>query len=259
VKNTQETDIMIDGVKLHVLRTNNFPDRPTIIFLHESFGCIELWKDFPIMLGEKTKCNILIYDRQGYGKSDPFSVKKRTNDYLEKEADILYKILKHLEIKNAILFGHSDGANISLITASRYPENILAVISEAAHLFVEDITRKGINDAIDKYEHSDLKQKLEKYHSGKTDALFYAWADIWLSESFVKWNMEHFLPNIKCPVLVIQGTEDEYGSMEQVNSVVNNVKSYVSQLIIQGTGHSPHLKAKELVLNEVSCFIINTL
>lgn len=259
MKKEQYFHIEIDNVKLHILQTNNFPNRPTIVFLHESFGCIELWKDFPNVLGKLTGCNILVYDRQGYGKSDPFNTVKRTNDYLEIEADTLNKILINLKIDNVILFGHSDGASIALIAASKYPERISAVISEAAHLFVEDITRNGIRSAVEKYLNSNLKQKLEKYHSDKTDDLFYAWSDIWLSESFGKWNMENFLPYIKCPVLIIQGTEDEYGSIAQVESIEKNVIKNVSTLLIPETGHSPHIKAKDVVLEESAKFINSTI
>ena len=127
-------------------RLNNFPNRPTIIFLHDSLGCIELWRDFPQKLGELAQCNILIYDRQGYGKSCSFTESKRTNSYMEKEADFLILLMNFWKLDDAILFGHSDGGSIALIAGGKYPDRIKGIITEGAHVFVEDKTIHGIKD-----------------------------------------------------------------------------------------------------------------
>lgn len=107
---------------IFIKRINNFSNRPTIIFLHDSLGSIELWRDFPELLGEKTQCNILVYDRQGYGKSCEFSYTKRDNSYMELEADILNELMVFWKVEEAILFGHSDGGSIALIAAGKYPK-----------------------------------------------------------------------------------------------------------------------------------------
>ncbi len=155
---------------------DQFPGRPTIIFLHDSLGCIELWRDFPVKLGAAANCNILVYDRHGYGKSEPFLTTHRENDYMEHEADILCEIILEKGISNPVLFGHSDGGTIALLAAAKYPDLITAVITEGAHIFVEDETLSGIREALEDYDQTDLKSKLEKYHGDKTEAMFMAWA-----------------------------------------------------------------------------------
>src|SRR5262249_27231343 len=151
------------------------PATPTIIFLHDSLGCIKLWRDFPKRLCKLTGCNGLIYDRQGYGESSPVSA-ARNKDYLEKEADILSALIKRLALDRVILFGHSDGGSISLIAAAKHPEHIAAVITEGAHVFVESITLDGIRAAKGQYATTDLRQRLERYHGDKTDTVFSIWA-----------------------------------------------------------------------------------
>ncbi|MDL2231280.1 alpha/beta hydrolase [Porphyromonadaceae bacterium OttesenSCG-928-L07] len=243
----QEFDLDVDGVILRVARVEAYTDRPTIVFLHESFGCIDHWKNFPFDMGEAAQCNVVVYDRQGYGKSTPFTITERDKDYLEKEADVLHKVLNLLNIKDAVLFGHSDGGSIALIAAAKYPEGIRAVITEGAHVFVEEITLAGIRQAIVFYQEGKLKNALAKYHGDKTDMVFKLWAETWLSERFCDWNIECFLPQISCPVLVVQGDHDEYGTVEQVNSILNH-SSGRSEKFMPDAGHTPHReKADELI------------
>ncbi len=180
--------------ELHILKYGYNPDRPAIVFLHESLGCVELWRDFPKKLGEITLCNVLVYDRLGYGRSGPFTTSKRGNGYLETEADILIEVLKVCSIEKAILFGHSDGGSISLIAAAKYPSYIIGIITEGAHIFVEDITLNGIREAEKAWYTTNLKERLQKYHGDKTEALFWAWANTWLNDAFQSWNIENFLP-----------------------------------------------------------------
>lgn len=240
--------------ELYVVTYGNKAERPTIVFLHDSLGSVELWRDFPKHLGAVTHCNVLVYDRQGYGKSGPFAAGDRQNNYLEQEADILHQLLEHSGIKRAILFGHSDGGSIALIAAAKYPSSIMGVITEGAHIFVEDITLQGIQEAVNAYYTTDLKERLQKYHGDKTEAVFRAWTETWLREEFRSWNIEGFLPHIKCPVLVIQGEEDEYGSLGQVDGIVNQVSGKAGKLVIPGVGHTPHKEAKEEVLQQTAAF-----
>ncbi|MDL2238749.1 alpha/beta hydrolase [Bacteroidales bacterium OttesenSCG-928-K03] len=236
-------------------RIGNYPDRPTIIFLHDSWGCIGLWRDFPEKLGEMTKCNVLIYDRQGYGKSCPFTYSKRDNNYLEEETDILNELLDYWNIDNAILFGHSDGGSIALIAAAKYPEKILGIIIEGAHVFVENITVEGIKEAEQAYQSGNLKSKLEKYHGDKTDKMFQMWAETWSSETFKTWNIEHFLPKIHCNTLVIQGENDEFGTMEQVNKIVEQTSGFAQKFIVPNAKHTPHKETPELLIEKSVEFI----
>lgn len=248
-----ETALSLD--KIAIKKIGNYINKPTIIFLHDSLGCIELWRDFPQQLSDITQCNVLVYDRQGYGKSCGFSHAKRNNNYLELEADILNDLLEFWNIEKAILFGHSDGGSIALLTAAKYPDKILGIITEGAHVFVEDITLKGINEAKELYATTDLKSKLEKYHGENTEAMFWAWADTWTTDEFKSWNIEHFLPMIQCNSLIIQGEDDEYGSLKQVESITNKTSGKATKLIIPIIKHTPHKESPELILDESTQFI----
>jgi pimeloyl-ACP methyl ester carboxylesterase len=234
-----------------------FPNRPTLIFLHDSLGCTELWRDFPASISTKTHCNFVIYDRFGYGKSDPFLSEKRENAYMELEADFLNQFIEKLNLENCILFGHSDGGSIALIAASKYPEKISAVFTEGAHIFVEDITLEGIRKAKETYRTTDLKHKLEKYHGDKTQALFDAWTETWLRPDFRDWNIEHFLPAIKCPTFVFQGVDDEFGSIDQVEGIEKGC-SDAKFFIIPNAKHTPHKEARELT-ETIVCHLISEL
>ena len=230
-------------------------NRPTLIFLHDSLGCTQLWRNFPHQMAAKTNFNWLSYDRLGYGKSDPMDTFVRPVNYLEKEADILIEIIDKLQIKNPVLFGHSDGGSIALWAASKYPAKLKAIIVEAAHIFVEDETLKGIKDAINIYKTTDLKQKLEKYHGDKVETIFKAWTEIWMRDDFRNWSIEHILHNIACPVLFIQGEKDEYGTLLQVEKTLEKMVSDAEKFIIPNIGHTPHKVLPDLVLKRSADFL----
>jgi pimeloyl-ACP methyl ester carboxylesterase len=250
-------DIVVNGSLLRVDHTIVAIDKPTIVFLHDSLGCIELWRDFPSKVGEAVQCNTLIYDRHGYGKSGSFISVSRNINYLQTEADILHVLMEQCGIDNAILFGHSDGGSIALIAAAKYPASVTGVITEGAHIFVEDITLSGIRQAVLAYQTTNLKERLQKYHGDKTDAVFRAWTETWLAPDFKWWNIESFLPRIVCPVLVIQGEQDEYGSIAQVDGIVRQVRGSAHPFIIPSAGHTPHKEATDIVLECSASFIKN--
>ncbi|HWJ02471.1 MAG TPA: alpha/beta hydrolase [Verrucomicrobiae bacterium] len=245
----------VNGDRLYVRLVEKETTLPTLVFLHDSLGCVSLWRDFPFQLAEATGCNLLLYDRKGYGKSEPLRCIHRTNEYLEEEADILHTLLLQLQITNPILFGHSDGGSIALIAAAKYPTLVARVIAEAAHIFVEGETLDGIRAAEKSYRETELKARLFKYHGGKTEAVFRAWTDTWLSEAYRTWNIEHFLPSIGCPVLVIQGENDEYGTMKQVEGITRQVKGRAEPYILPGVGHTPHKEAPQETADRVQQFM----
>lgn len=253
----REKMIEVNGKNINVVFKNNYENKPVIIFLHDSLGCVQLWRDFPEKLAEETQCNILVYDRIGYGKSDPMTTYERPVNYMELEADILHNLMNILKIEEAILFGHSDGGTIALLTASKYPNKIKAVICEAAHIFVEDVTLKGINEAKESYEHTNLSQRLEKYHGTKVDTLFKAWTETWTRSDFRDWNIESCLSDITCPLLFIQGELDEYGTMKQVEKTITQTNGFAEKYIISNTGHTPHKEQAELTLDASKKFILN--
>jgi pimeloyl-ACP methyl ester carboxylesterase len=247
--------IDVQSKKLYIEYNNSFENKPTIVFLHDSLGCTQLWRDFPAKLAEATECNVLVYDRLGYGKSFPMLTHERENNYMESEADLLNDLLNELNIKDAILFGHSDGGTIALITASKYPEKVKATICEAGHIFVEDVTVKGVKDAVEAYQTTDLRERLQKYHGDKVEMMVKAWTEIWLSDRFRSWNIEYVLKNITSPLLFIQGEADDYGTLDQLEKTISQVSGSAEKFIIPNVGHTPHKEVPVVVLEKSIEFI----
>ncbi|GAA4331625.1 alpha/beta hydrolase [Flaviaesturariibacter amylovorans] len=244
-----------NGTDLYVYHAVTHPGWPTIVFLHDSLGCTALWRDFPARLAAATQCNLLVYDRQGYGRSAPFSGPPRTKGYLEREAAVLRGLLDALSLRDVVLFGHSDGASIALIAAALQPAGIRALVSEAAHLFVEPETLQGVRTAVEQYSATNLKERLGKYHGSKTEALFRAWTDTWLDPAFRNWDITPLLPGISCPTLVIQGEHDEYGTVRQVEGIASGINGPVEVLLLPGIGHTPHKEAPEATLHHAAAFL----
>jgi pimeloyl-ACP methyl ester carboxylesterase len=231
------------------------PKRPTLIFLHEALGCIELWRDFPDALAQETGLDALVYDRQGHGKSSPLAMQRRP-DYVHVEAlEYLPRLLNLLDLNQVILVGHSEGGSIALLFASRHPQRACCLITEAAHVFVEESTLAGIKRSKHAYETTKLHDKLAKYHGDKTDQLFAAWAETWLSEDFRRWNIEGELPSITCPVLAIHGKLDEYGTVAHVERIVQRTSGKAIPLVVRDCGHVPHVQARETVFDSMVSFI----
>lgn len=249
------SDVQIGTTTLNVQQIVFEEGLPYLIFLHDSLGCVALWRDFPKQLGELVRYNVLIYDRQGYGKSAPFNPQKREKDYMEIEADVLIQLMDKFNIRTAWLFGHSDGGSIALIAAAKHPDRIAGIVTEGAHIFVEEISLNGIRSAVEDYRHTDMKQRLERYHGDKTEAVFNAWAVTWLNEAFHTWTLHSFLPKIHCPTLVIQGENDEYGSIDQVNGIVELVAGRVEAFMVPHVGHTPHRDARSAVMERTARFM----
>ncbi|RKS25749.1 pimeloyl-ACP methyl ester carboxylesterase [Flavobacterium endophyticum] len=249
--------ITINGQELYIEFQNTRKNRPTLVFLHDSLGCTALWRNFPQKLAEAAQCNVLVYDRLGYGKSAAMLTHERPVRYLETEAAVLDGLLAALDIHEALLFGHSDGGSIALITASRYGQRIRAVICEAAHIFVEEVTLQGIREAMEAYKTTSLPERLQKYHGDKVDTLFKAWTETWTRDDFREWNIESFLSGITCPLLFVQGEADEYGTMEQAEKTVSQVSGKALLYSIPEVGHTPHKEAPELTLRAAKNFIDN--
>ncbi len=257
---TEDFYVRAAGHRLRVRRlthsaSDSLNPRPSLVFLHEALGSVEQWHDFPATLVETTGCDALLYDRWGHGKSDPFQG-RRTLHYVHDEAlKSLPEVLEKSNVRSAILIGHSDGGSIALICAAKYRELVRGIITEAAHVFVEEITLAGIREAVEMYETTNLKEKLSRYHGDNTDKIFRAWCDTWLSPEFQQWNIEECLPRINCPVLVIQGIDDQYGSEAQVEAIASQVAGPARSLLIPNCAHIPHKQAKDRVVREMTEFI----
>ena len=229
---------------------------PMIIFLHEGLGSVRQWKDFPEYIGMKLNYPVLVYDRYGYGKSEELS-EPRTKDYLKEEGTLfLPELLEKLEItERLILFGHSDGGSIALLFASKFPEKVIGLITEADHVFSEDLTLTGIKNIVKEYESGTVNRSLRYYHRFKTDAMFYGWSNVWLSEQNKDWTIEECLSSITCPVLAIQGKDDNLSSETQLLLKKKKIRGQVEILFIDNCGHVPHFQAENLVKENVISFI----
>jgi pimeloyl-ACP methyl ester carboxylesterase len=260
----EDSYIRAAGHRLRVRKLTHTPSDsvnplPVLVFLHEALGSIEQWRDFPSALAEATNCDALLYDRWGHGKSDPLDA-KRTLSYVHDEAlDSLPQVLRESNVADVVLIGHSDGASIALIFAAEYPEVARGVISEAAHVFVEDITLAGIREAVKTYDTTRFQARLARYHGDNTEKIFRAWYETWLSPEFKTWNIEDCLPRIKCPVLVIQGEDDQYGTEAQVEAIARQVAGRSKCLLIPNCAHIPHRQARDIVAQEMTEFILTLL
>ncbi len=244
-----------DNKSIHYELIDGNSHYPYLIFLHEGLGCNAMWKDFPEQLCHKTECPGLLYDRLGYGQSSPVD-SARTVHYLHDCAlNELPKVIESLIPKKSyILVGHSDGGSISLIFGAEKPSLLRGIITEAAHVFVDSETIEGIQAADESFSRGKLNG-LRKYHGEKTNRVFKAWSETWLSDWFRHWNIEYLLPSIECPVLVIQGSDDHYGTEDQVNSIVTKVSGNAESYFVKKCGHSPHLEQPETVIEIMSEFI----
>lgn len=222
----------------------NDSSAPLILFLHEGLGSISMWKDFPDAFCTTAQCRGLVYSRPGYGQSTPRPKEERWDvDFMHRQArEVLPALLAALKIDPAKerlwLFGHSDGASIALIYAASYPQALAGAIVLAPHIMVEELTIASIEQARRAYQSTDLPTKLARYHQD-ADSAFWGWNNIWLHPPFRAWSIEEELTSIKCPLLAIQGLDDEYGSLEQIRGIAQRV-STAELLEIPACGHSPH-------------------
>lgn len=228
--------------------------RTTLVLLHEALGSVIQWRDFPEVLLDITGLPVLLYDRCGFGESQSLT-EPRGLDYFEREVSSLELLLRACEVDKPILLGHSDGATIALLFAATYPERISAVISEAAHLYVEDETINGITEVVKRWETTDMRQKLERYHGKKAENVFRAWADTWLNPLFRDWTIEARMPEVTCPVLAIQGVDDEFGTEQQLQTISSRISGPCRSSVINACGHIPHHQARAAVLDEITAFL----
>ncbi|HEY2818211.1 MAG TPA: alpha/beta hydrolase [Casimicrobiaceae bacterium] len=228
-------------------------DRPVLVMLHEGLGSIAMWRDFPQRLAHATAGRVVVYSRYGYGSSDPL-VEPRGIRYMHDEALlVLPALLDALGIVQPILVGHSDGASIALIHAGGSDRSIMGVVAMAPHVIVEDISVASIAAAREAYATTGLRARLSRYHAD-VDGAFRGWNDIWLRSDFRRWSIEEYLPRVHCPVLAIQGEDDEYGTMEQLEIIARNVPD--CELVkLEDCRHSPHRDQPEAVLEAISRFV----
>ncbi len=233
-------------------------DAPLLVFLHEGLGSVSMWRDFPDALCEALQCRGLVYSRPGYGQSTPRAADEAWElDFMHRQAyDVLPALLTALGVDSATdkpwLFGHSDGGSIALLYAARFPDRVAGTVVMAPHILVEEKSVSSIADARTAYLQTDLRQRLARHHAD-VDSAFWGWNDIWLKPAFRGWNITQDLPFITCPLLAIQGVNDEYGTLEQVRGIAR-LTPQCKVVELADCGHSPHRDRPDRVIAAVSDF-----
>lgn len=233
--------------------------QPLIIFLHEGLGSVAMWKDFPHRLCEAANFRGLVYSRPGYGKSTPRAADEIWQpDFMHCQAfEVLPALLGALDIDTKSnppwLFGHSDGGSIALLFAAKYPIFTSGIIVLAPHILVENVSLSSIEKAKIAFQNTDLCSKLARFHDD-VDSAFWGWNDIWLNPAFLHWNLSKTIKTITCPILAVQGLDDEYGTLEQIRGI-KRVLPHANLLELPNCGHSPHRDQTKALIEASVSFI----
>jgi pimeloyl-ACP methyl ester carboxylesterase len=259
---TRFVDIAWGGRRVRIEYAWVAPERtsaPLVVFLHEGLGSLAMWKDFPQRLCDAAGCRGLVYSRPGYGRSTPRPPEESWDlDFMHRQAhEVLPALLQALGVDTRAappwLFGHSDGASIALLHAARFADRVAGAIVLAPHIMVEDLSIESIAKAREAYLSTDLKQRLARYHDDP-DSAFWGWNDIWLHPPFRTWSIEDEVAAITCPLLAVQGIEDEYGTLEQIRGIARRVP-HTELLELPDCGHSPHKDQPDRLVEAARRFI----
>ncbi len=234
-------------------------DAPLLVFLHEGLGSVAMWKDWPQRVCDAAGCRGLVYSRYGYGQSTarPAGEKWPVSFMHDQAREVLPALFVTLGVDatrdRPVLFGHSDGGSIALLYAAMHPQAVAGVVAAAPHILVEDISVASIEQARRAYLDTDLPARLGRYHAD-ADSAFWGWNDIWLDPAFRTWDIRDYLPDIRCPVLALQGLDDEYGTLEQIRGI-RRAAPQTRLLEIPDCGHSPHKDQPDVVIAAVADFV----
>ena len=233
-------------------------EAPTIVMLHEGLGCVGLWGAFPEQLAAATGAGVFVYSRTSYGKSSLGKLPRPVN-FMDVEAlDVLPQMLATIGFQRGILFGHSDGASIAAIYAGSVQDHrVRGLVLMAPHFFTEDMGLAQIRRTKEDYESGNLREKLERWHDD-ADSAFYSWNGPWLDPEFRAWDITEALGYIRVPILIVQGADDQYGTLKQVEAAQEECYCPVETAILPGVRHSPHRDAPDLTL-QTACGFINRL
>ena len=237
------TRLLVQGRAIEAQWWGAPSERVPIVLLHEGLGSVAMWRDFPQALAERTDRRVLAYSRFGHGESDA-PAEPHTIDLMHNEARLLPELLDTAGVTTAILFGHSDGGSIALITAAEAPARVSALVLEAPHVFVENVSLTSIARMKRHWETTNLRERLARYHRD-VDVAFRGWNEVWLDPQFRRWNLESYLP-------LIQGDLDEYGTLDQIDALERQVAGPTTRLILKECGHSPHRDQPQAVLDAIS-------
>lgn len=248
--------ITVNGVGLEGRWTGPGPDAaPTIVMLHEGLGSVAQWKDWPERLARATGCGVFAYSRAGYGGSDPIQL-PRPLSYMHDEArDVLPALLDQIGFRHGILLGHSDGASIATIYAGSVADHrVRGLVLIAPHFFVEDLGVRSIDQFRAAWDTGDLRARLARYHGANVDCAFLGWHGAWSDPAFRRWDIREAIGYIRVPILIIQGSDDQYGTTAQIDVARDEAYCPVDAVLIEGAGHAPHFDQPALVQDAITGF-----
>jgi pimeloyl-ACP methyl ester carboxylesterase len=242
--------VRVGGRRLETVELPGDDGRRALVLLHEGLGSVGLWRAFPRALADATGRRVLAFSRFGHGRSEPPAAPRTPAFFHEEAREVLPALLEQLGAPEPILVGHSDGASIALIHAAEQPVTALALL--APHVVVEDITVAAIRDTRTRYEDGGLRARMARHHDDP-DAAFHGWCDVWLDPAFRAWTLEPEAERVAVPALLIQGADDPYGTLDQLDRIEARVRGPVRRVVVRG-GHSPHLEAPDQVLAALADF-----
>jgi pimeloyl-ACP methyl ester carboxylesterase len=230
-------------------------EAPTIVMLHEGLGCVGLWGTFPQELAAATGAGVFVYSRTNYGKSSPGKLPRPVSFMHEEAIDVLPRVLAAIGFQRGILFGHSDGASIATIYAGSVQDHrVRGLVLMAPHFFTEDMGLAQIRRTNEDYESGNFREKLKRWHDD-VDSAFHSWSGPWLNPEFRAWDITEALGYIRVPILIVQGADDQYGTIKQVEATQQECYCPVETAILPGVRHSPHRDSPVLTLDTVAAFI----
>lgn len=240
--------VTVGADRLEVLRIAPERSGATLVFLHEGLGSVAAWRDFPRAVADRLNAPALVYSRKGYGRSSPLTA-PRALDYLQREAwEVLPVLLDALKIQRAFLIGHSDGGSIALLYAARFEPRAIAVM--APHVLVEEVTLEGARATRSAWDAGEMRERLARVHDDP-DGAFLGWNNAWLDPAFGRLNIDADLAAIRCPVLAIQGIDDQYGTMEQLDRIARTVRAPCTLLELEHCGHAPQRDQPQAVITAI--------
>jgi pimeloyl-ACP methyl ester carboxylesterase len=228
---------------------------PTLVMLHEGLGCVGMWGDFPDKLQATTGCGVFVYSREGYGQSSLAKLPRPLTFMHQEAQQTLPKILDAIGFQRGLLVGHSDGASIAAIYAGSHQDHrVGGIVLIAPHFIVEDVTSASIAEMRKAYDTTELRARLARYHAD-VDATVHGWSDVWLKGDFREWDLAEFLTYIRVPVLIVQGEDDQYGTVRQIEIAKEECYCPVEVALLPGARHVPQREAPEATLKVVTEFI----
>jgi pimeloyl-ACP methyl ester carboxylesterase len=246
-----DRELSVDGLRLEVTEIRGSPDERPLVLLHEGLGSVSTWQEFPDALHGATSRRVIAFSRFGHGSSDAPRTPRTPAFFQEEALGVLPEVLRRLNAAEPVLVGHSDGASIALIHAGTNP--VRGLVLMAPHVVVEQVTLDAIRETRERFETGDLRERLARHHDDP-EVAFRNWCDVWLDPVFESWTLEPDADRVRCPVLLVQGAEDPYGSLDQLDRIETRVQGLVRRLVVPG-GHSPHRDAPERVVREIALFV----